>query len=55
VARSYNNDARPSDLYSLEPSGSLFRQPLASLKSLSVCPMYATLLARIYFAKRFVI
>jgi hypothetical protein len=45
----------PSDLYSLEPSGSLFRQFLKSLKSFSVWPMYGTLVVMIYLAKRFVL
>ena len=45
----------PSDLYSLEPSGSLLGQFLAGMKSFSVWPMYATLLLMIYLAKRFVI
>ena len=43
-----------NDLYSLEPTGSLFRQLLRSLKSFSVWPMYTTLLVMIYLAKRFV-
>ena len=46
---------KPSDLYSLEPTGSFFRQFVKSLKSFSVWPMYLTLLVMIYLAKRFVI
>src|SRR5439155_12678881 len=44
-----------SDLYSLEPTGSVLRQFLKSLKSFSVWPMYGTLLVMIYLAKRFLI
>jgi len=45
----------PSDLYSLEPTGSFLRQFLRTLKSFSVWPMYLTLFLMIYLVKRFVI
>jgi len=44
----------PTDLYAVIPSGSSFRQFLGALGSFSVWPMYVTLLAMIYVAKRYV-
>lgn len=43
---------KPSDLYAVVPSGSLFWHFLTALRSFSVWPMYSALLVMIYMARR---